>query len=148
MVSINRSIIAGNLGRDPEIRVTNSGVKVASFSIATSERWIDKSTGEKRENTDWHNIVVWGGRDGKDGLVGVVEKFLTKGDAVYVEGEQQTRKWQDKTGADRWSTEIVLKGFQRQRQEPVVPPFSAVSRGRLPLCRVAGAIASRTAARC
>lgn len=105
MADLNRVSLLGRLGKDPEIRSTQSGEKVASFSIATGEQWKDRNTGEKKERTEWHNIVVWGN------LAGVAEKYLAKGNRVYVEGAQRTRKWQDQSGNDRWSTEVVLSGF-------------------------------------
>jgi len=104
--SVNKVIILGNLGRDPEIRSMQSGSKMASFSIATSKRWKDKSTQEQKEKTTWHNIVVFG-----DGLVDIVEKYVKKGSKLYVEGELQTRKWQDKDQNDRYTTEVVLQGY-------------------------------------
>ena len=104
--SVNKVIILGNLGRDPEIRSMQSGSKMASFSIATSKRWKDKSTQEQKEKTSWHNIVVFG-----DGLVDIVEKYVKKGSKLYVEGELQTRKWQDKDQNDRYTTEVVLQGY-------------------------------------
>lgn len=105
MGDLNRASLMGRLGRDPEIRTTQTGEKVANFSIATSEQWKDKNTGEKKERTEWHNIVVWGP------LAKVAEQYLRKGARVLVEGAIRTRKWQDQSGADRWSTEIVLSGF-------------------------------------
>lgn len=105
MPGINQVTILGNVGKDPEIRSMNSGDKVANFSIATSEKWKDKSSGEDKEKTDWHNIVVWGP------LVNVIEKYVHKGSKIYVQGKLQTRKWQDQSGADRYSTEVVLQGF-------------------------------------
>jgi single-strand DNA-binding protein len=105
MADLNRVSLLGRLGKDPEMRSTQGGEKVASFSIATGEQWKDKTTGEKKERTEWHNIVVFGA------LAGVAERFLHKGARVYVEGKQRTRKWQDQSGADRWSTEVVLSGF-------------------------------------
>ena len=105
MSDLNRVSLMGRLGKDPEVRSTQSGEKVATFSIATSEQWKDKATGEKKERTEWHTVVVWGA------LAGVAERFLSKGKRVYVEGAQRTRKWQDQAGADRWSTEVVLSGF-------------------------------------
>lgn len=102
---MNRVTLLGRLGKDPEIRSTQSGEKVASFPVATSEKWKDKATGEKKERTEWHTIVVWGA------LAGTVERYLQKGNRVYLEGAQRTRKWQDQSGADRWSTEVVLSGF-------------------------------------
>jgi single-strand DNA-binding protein len=104
--SLNKVMLIGNLGADPEIRNTQNGSKVATFSIATSESWKDKNTGEKKERTEWHRVVVW-----NEGLVGIVEKYVHKGDKIYVEGELQTRKWQDQEGKDRYSTEVVLTGF-------------------------------------
>lgn len=104
--SLNRVQLIGHLGRDPDIRTTNAGKKVATFSVATGEQWTDKSTGEKKERTDWHNIVVF-----NEGLAGVVEKYLKKGSRCMVEGELRTRKWQDSSGNDRWSTEVVLPQF-------------------------------------
>ena len=104
--SVNKVILLGNLGRDPEIRSTQSGNKMATFSMATSKRWRDKNTQEQRDKTSWHNIVVFG-----DGLVDIVEKYVKKGSKIYVEGELQTRKWQDQDGNDRYSTEVVLQGF-------------------------------------
>ena len=104
--SVNKVILLGNLGRDPEIRSMQSGAKMASFSIATSKRWKDRNTQEQKEKTSWHNIVVFG-----DGLVDIVEKYVKKGSKIYVEGEIQTRKWQDKDGNDRYTTEIILQGY-------------------------------------
>ena len=104
--SVNKTILLGNLGRDPEIRSMQSGAKMASFSIATSKRWKDKNTQEQKEKTSWHNIVVFG-----DGLVDIVEKYVKKGSKIYVEGELQTRKWQDKDGNDRYTTEVILQGY-------------------------------------
>lgn len=103
--SLNRVSLIGNCGADPEIRSVGDG-RVANLRIATSESWKDKNTGEKKERTEWHSVVVW-----NDGLVGVIEKYVSKGSKVYVEGELQTRKWQDKDGKDRYSTEVVLTGF-------------------------------------
>jgi len=102
--SLNRVQLIGNVGADPEIRSVNSG-KVANFRIATSETWKDKNTGEKKERTEWHSIVVW-----NDGLVGVIEKYVKKGSKVMIEGQLQTRKW-EKDGVDRYTTEVVLQGF-------------------------------------
>ena len=104
--SVNKVILLGNLGKDPEIRAMNSGNKVASFSLATSKRWKDKVTQEQKDKTSWHNIVVFG-----DGLVGIVEKYVKKGSKIYVEGELQTRKWQDQEGKDRYTTEVVVQGY-------------------------------------
>lgn len=109
--SLNRAQLIGNLGRDPEIRDVAGGTRVANFSVATSESWKDKATGEKKERTEWHRIVVW-----NDGLVNIIEKYVKKGSKIYVEGEIQTRKWFKKGDAEadenaRYSTEIVLTGF-------------------------------------
>ena len=104
--SVNKTILLGNLGRDPEIRSMQSGDKMASFSIATSKRWKDRNTQEQKEKTSWHNIVVFG-----DGLVDIVEKYVKKGSKIYIEGELQTRKWQDKDGNDRYTTEVILQGY-------------------------------------
>ena len=104
--SVNKVILLGNLGRDPEIRSMQSGSKMATFSMATSKRWRDKNTQEQRDKTSWHNIVVFG-----DGLVDIVEKYVKKGSKIYVEGELQTRKWQDQDGNDRYTTEVVMQGY-------------------------------------
>ena len=104
--SVNKVILLGNLGRDPEIRSMQSGSKMASFSIATSKRWKDRNTQEQKEKTSWHNVVVFG-----DGLVNIVEKFVKKGSKIYVEGELNTRKYQDKDGNDKYTTEVVLQGY-------------------------------------
>ena len=104
--SVNKVILLGNLGRDPEIRSMQSGSKMASFSIATSKRWKDKNTQEQKEKTSWHNIVVFG-----DGLVSIVENYVKKGSKIYVEGELQTRKWQDQDGNDKYTTEVILQGY-------------------------------------
>lgn len=105
MADLNRASLFGRLAADPEIRDMSNGDKVASFRIATGEKWKDKNSGEEKERTEWHSIVVFGP------LVKVAEKFLKKGARVLVEGTIRTRKWQDQNGADRWSTEIVLSGF-------------------------------------
>lgn len=105
--SVNKVILVGNLGKDPEIRSFPSGGRVASFSVATSESWKDKASGERKERTEWHNISVR-----NDGLAGVAERFLRKGSKVYVEGQLQTRKWQDRDGNDRYTTEVVIGAFK------------------------------------
>ena len=105
-MSLNKVMIIGNLGRDPEIRSFSKGGKVANLRIATSESWKDKTTGEKKERTEWHTVSIM-----NEGLVGVVERYLKKGSKVYIEGQLETRKWQDQSGADKYSTEIVLRGF-------------------------------------
>ena len=104
--SVNKVILLGNLGRDPEIRSMQSGKKMASFSIATSKRWKDRNTQEQKENTSWHNIVVF-----NEGLVDVIEKYVKKGSKIYVEGELSTRKYQDNDGNDRYTTEVILQGY-------------------------------------
>jgi single-strand DNA-binding protein len=104
--SLNVAQLIGNLGKDPDIRKTQDGRMIANFSIATSETWKDKATGEKKEATEWHTIAVF-----NENLAKVVEQYLKKGSKVFVQGKIQTRKWQDKEGKDRWSTEIVLQGF-------------------------------------
>lgn len=104
--SVNRVIIIGNLGADPEIRTFGNGGRVANLRLATSERWRDKSSGEQRERTEWHSVAVMG-----DGLVGVAERFLKKGSKVYVCGRLSTRKWQDRDGNDRYTTEVQVSGF-------------------------------------
>ncbi|WP_022708397.1 single-stranded DNA-binding protein [Paracoccus zeaxanthinifaciens] len=104
--SVNKVILIGNLGRDPEIRSFQNGGKVANLRIATSEQWKDRNTGERREKTEWHTVAIF-----SEGLVNVVERFLRKGSKVYVEGSLETRKWQDQSGQDRYSTEIVLRGL-------------------------------------
>jgi single-strand DNA-binding protein len=108
--SVNKVILIGHLGADPEVRVLPSGGKVANFSVATSERWTDKNSGEKKEKTEWHRVVVFGNSEG-GGLAGIAEKYLKKGSAVYLEGSLATRKWTDQGGVERYSTEVVLQGF-------------------------------------
>lgn len=104
--SVNKVILVGNVGKDPEIRTTQSGSRLANLSIATSESWKDKATGERKEKTEWHRVVIY-----NDALVGVIERFVTKGSKLYVEGQLQTRKWTDDSGRDNYSTEVVLKAF-------------------------------------
>ncbi len=104
--SVNKVILVGNLGRDPEIRHTQDGRKIANLRVATSESWRDKTSGERREKTEWHSVVIF-----NDGLCNVAERYLRKGSKVYIEGQLQTRKWQDQSGNDRYSTEVVLQGF-------------------------------------
>lgn len=103
--SVNKVILVGRLGKDPEVRHINDGRPVANLTIATSKAWTDKATGERREQTEWHRVVIWG-----DGLAGVAQNYLRKGSNVYLEGELQTRKWVDQGGADRFTTEVVLSG--------------------------------------
>ncbi len=105
--SVNKVILVGNLGRDPEIRSTQDGTRVANFTMATSENWRDKSTGERREKTEWHRIVIFNER-----LVDVAEKYLHKGSKIYIEGQLQTRKWTDQSGQEKYTTEIVLQRFR------------------------------------
>ncbi len=104
--SVNKVILVGNLGQDPEIRRTQDGRPIANFSIATSESWRDKNTGERREKTEWHRVVCF-----NEGLCKVIEQYVKKGSKVYVEGQLQTRKWQDQNGQDKYTTEVVLQGF-------------------------------------
>jgi len=104
--SVNKVILVGNLGKDPEIRRTQDGRPIANLSIATSETWRDKNTGERKEKTEWHRVVVF-----NEGLCKVVESYLKKGSKVYIEGALQTRKWTDKDGIEKYSTEVVLQGF-------------------------------------
>ena len=104
--SVNKVILVGNLGRDPEIRRTQDGRPIANLSVATSENWRDKTTGERREKTEWHRVVIF-----NEGLCKVVEQYLKKGAKVYLEGQLQTRKYTDKDGVEKYSTEVVLQGF-------------------------------------
>jgi single-strand DNA-binding protein len=104
--SVNKVILIGNLGRDPEVRSFQNGGKVCNLRIATSETWKDRNTGERREKTEWHTVAIF-----QEGLVRIAEQYLKKGSKVYIEGQLQTRKWQDQSGADRYSTEVVLQGF-------------------------------------
>lgn len=106
MSSVNKCILVGNLGADPEIRHTQDGRPICNLRIATSESWRDKATGERKEKTEWHTVVIF-----SEGLCKVAEQYLRKGSKVYLEGQLQTRKWQDKEGNDRYSTEVVLQGF-------------------------------------
>ncbi|EEA96391.1 single-stranded DNA-binding protein [Pseudovibrio sp. JE062] len=104
--SVNKVILVGNLGADPEIRRTQDGRPIVNLRIATSESWRDRNSGERRERTEWHRVVVF-----NEGLAKVAEQYLRKGSKVYIEGQLQTRKWQDQSGQDKYSTEIVLQGF-------------------------------------
>ncbi len=106
MSSVNKVILIGNLGKDPEIRTTQDGKEIASFSIATSESWKDKGTGERKEKTEWHRISVF-----NPNLVGIVKSYVKKGSKIYVEGQLQTRKWTDKEGKDNYVTEVVIQAF-------------------------------------
>lgn len=109
--TVNKAIIVGNLGKDPEIKPTSAGTKVALLSVATSESWRDKATGERKERTEWHRVAIF-----NEPLVKLAEQYLHKGSKVYLEGQFQTRKWTDQGGAERYSTEIVLKAFNSQMQ--------------------------------
>jgi single-strand DNA-binding protein len=104
--SVNKVILIGNLGRDPEVRSFQNGGKVCNLRIATSETWKDRNTGERREKTEWHSVAIF-----QEGLVRIAEQYLKKGSKVYIEGQLHTRKWQDQSGADKYSTEVVLQGF-------------------------------------
>jgi single-strand DNA-binding protein len=105
--SVNKVILVGNLGRDPEVRHTQSGDKIVHLAVATSERWRDRNSGEQRERTEWHRVVIFNERLGE-----VAERYLTKGRSVYLEGQLQTRKWQDQSGQERYTTEVVLQRFR------------------------------------
>jgi single-strand DNA-binding protein len=109
MASVNKVILVGNLGADPEIRLTQDGRPIANLRMATSETWRDRETGERRERTEWHRVVIF-----SEGLAKVAEQYLKKGAKIYIEGQLQTRKWQDQEGQDRYSTEVVLQGFNSQ----------------------------------
>ncbi len=123
--SVNKVILIGNLGRDPEVRRLENGAIVASFPIATSETYTDRTTGERKDNTDWHNIVVW------RGLAEVVEKYVRKGQKIYVEGKLKTRSWTDQSGATRYTTEVVAdeltiltpRNDQERPVNPTTPPY-------------------------
>ena len=104
--SVNKVILVGNLGADPEIRRTQDGRPIANLRVATSETWRDRNTGERRERTEWHRVVIF-----NEGLCKIAEQYLRKGSKIYLEGQLQTRKWQDQSGQDRFSTEVVLQGF-------------------------------------
>lgn len=105
--SVNKVILVGNLGQDPDIRTTQDGRKIANFSVATSESWRDKNTGERREKTEWHRVVIF-----NDGLItNVIEPYVKKGQKIYVEGTLKTRKWQDQSGQDKYTTEVVIQAF-------------------------------------
>lgn len=107
MSSVNKVILIGNLGADPEIRSFQNGGQVANLRIATSETWKDKTSGERRERTEWHTVAIF-----NEGLVGLAERYLRKGSKVYIEGQLETRKWQDQSGNDRYSTEVVLRPYR------------------------------------
>lgn len=105
--SVNKVILVGNLGRDPEVRTMQSGGRVCNLSVATSENWKDRNSGERREKTEWHRVVIF-----NDALVGVCERYLRKGSKVYLEGQIETRKWTDQSGQEKYSTEVVLRPFR------------------------------------
>ena len=105
--SVNKVILVGNLGKDPEVRTFPNGGKVCNFPVVTSETWRDRNSGEKQERTQWHNIAIF-----SEPLVNIAERFLKKGSKIFVEGQLETRKWQDNTGADRYSTEVVLRPYK------------------------------------
>lgn len=109
--SVNKVILIGNLGRDPEIRTTNNGAELATLNIATTESWKDRNTGERKEKTEWHRVVVF-----NEGLVKVIKSYLKKGSKVYIEGSLQTREWQDDSAQKRYTTEIVLQGYNSTLQ--------------------------------
>src|SRR5664279_4737565 len=104
--SVNKVILVGNLGKDPEIRSTQDGREIANLTVATSESWKDRNSGERKEKTEWHRVVIF-----SEGLVGIAKNYLKKGAKVYLEGALQTRKWTDKDGSEKYSTEVVLQGF-------------------------------------
>ncbi len=104
--TVNKVILIGNLGKEPEVRATQDGREIANLVIATSEQWTDRNSGERREKTEWHKVAIF-----NPGLVGLVKKYLHKGSKVYIEGQLQTRKWQDNTGQDRYVTEVVIQGY-------------------------------------
>ncbi len=104
--SVNKVILIGNLGNDPEIRTSQDGRKIVNFSVATSDAWKDKSSGERREKTEWHRVVIF-----SEGLAGIAERFLRKGSKVYLEGSLQTRKWTGNDGLEKYTTEVILQGF-------------------------------------
>jgi single-strand DNA-binding protein len=107
--SVNKVILVGNLGKDPDIRRTQDGRPIVNLSVATSENWRDKATGERKEKTEWHRVVIF-----NEGLCKIAEQYLKKGSKVYLEGQLQTRKWQDQSGQEKYSTEVVLQGFNSQ----------------------------------
>ncbi len=110
-MSVNKVILVGNVGQDPEVKNTQDGRELATFSIATSENWKDKNSGEKKEKTEWHRVVVF-----SQGLVGIVKNYVKKGTKLYIEGQLQTRKWSDSNGVEKYTTEIVLQNFNSTLQ--------------------------------
>jgi single-strand DNA-binding protein len=131
--SVNKVILVGNLGRDPEVRYTQDGAKIVHLAVATSERWRDRNSGENRERTEWHRVVIFNERLGE-----VAEKYLAKGRSVYLEGQLQTRKWQDQSGQERYTTEVVLQRFRGElvllggRDEGAALPDDTGDWGRTP----------------
>ena len=111
MAGVNKVILVGNLGRDPEVRSTQDGKKIVNFSIATSETWKDRQSGERRERTEWHRVVIF-----NEGLGRIAEQYLRKGSKVYIEGQLQTRKWTDQSGVEKYTTEVVLQNFRGEMQ--------------------------------
>jgi len=111
MAGVNKVILVGNLGRDPEVRHTQDGKKIVNFSIATSETWKDRQSGERRERTEWHRIVIF-----NEGLAKIAEQYLRKGSKVYLEGQLQTRKWTDQAGVEKYTTEVVLQNYRGEMQ--------------------------------
>jgi single-strand DNA-binding protein len=105
--SVNKAIIVGNVGKDPEVRTMQSGDKIVNLSVATSESWKDKASGERKERTEWHRVVIF-----NQGIAGIAEKYVRKGSKVYIEGQIETRKWTDGNGVEKYSTEIVLRPFR------------------------------------
>ena len=105
--SLNRVMLIGNLGQEPDIRSMQNGGKVCNLSIATSESWKDRNTGERKEKTEWHRVIVF-----NEGLIGVIENYVKKGSKVFIEGQLETRKWQDQNGQDRYATEVIIKNFK------------------------------------
>ncbi|NEN75594.1 single-stranded DNA-binding protein [Pelistega sp. NLN82] len=119
MASVNKVILIGNLGRDPEIRYNPNGMGMATLNLATTQAWTDKQTGTRKETTEWHRVVAFGG------LVDVIERYLKKGSAVYIEGRLQTRKWQDKDGKDQYTTEVITEQLQMLGSRPTEEPPKA-----------------------
>jgi single-strand DNA-binding protein len=105
--SLNRVELVGNVGKDPDVRTTQDGLKIVNLSLATSESWTDRASGERKERTEWHRVVIF-----NDRLADVVEKYVSKGSKIFIEGQLQTRKWQDQSGQDRYSTEVVVQRFK------------------------------------
>jgi single-strand DNA-binding protein len=138
MSGVNKVILVGNLGKDPEIRRTQDGRPIANLSVATSESWRDKTSGERKEKTEWHRVVVF-----SEPLCKVIEQYLKKGSKVYLEGALATRKWTDKDGVDKYSTEVVLQGFNSS-----LVMLDGKSDGKMPAAVVddAGEVKPRTAA--